>query len=1071
MSPIPVSKTKIILPRRRVGFLTRKRLLDLLFEALDKKLVLVSAPAGSGKSSLLIDLAHQSELPCCWLALDELDREPQRFIAYFIAAIAEQFNKFGGQSTSVLNEIKSFDTDMEGLVVTLVNEIYEHIQEHFIIVLDDLHLVEGVPHIQNFLNRFTLLVEENCHLIFSSRTLNSLPDLTLMVARGQVAGLSFSDLSFRVNEIQALLEQNNNLRISDDDAVKIMESTDGWITGLQFSGSHIFQDDKRLAIGSAGVGLFDYLGQQVLSRQPSDLQMFLLRTSLLEEFDVKLCQEVLADFYDEPQNWQVYINAAIQNNLFVLPLGDDGRWIRYHHLFRDFLQTHYKQAYPDEVAPLQARLGQAYEKLGEWEKAHYICRQLNDKTALAEMIERASVIMLQHAHHTFESWLDDLPPSMLRTRPGLLSIRGALAQLKGDINKGLKLFDQAEQAFRREKNASGLPLTLTRRATTYRFLGDYSASIRDADEVIELTEASDDLQFLYAEALRLKGLALYRLGDVRLAVVFLERSLNINVRLNDTSHIPVLLMEVGMAYREAGSYQEASAAYEQALKIWRQDGNLYWQANLLNNMGVMYHGNGEYEKAAQAFEEGLLCAQRSNYTRIEALISISLGDLYAEVEGFEAAYQNYRHADGITQTMDDRFLIHALGLSRVNLALLKEELESAQWLIETAGESIRSGNARFENGLLNLYHGRLFLMLADPAKALVSLKKAERSFVEDERELEGAICRVWLAAAHLQNGDQTAAAEKIMSVASGKIPNPVLIAVHQARAWLGVLQKDRDSARALGDLFSQAFRLGEKLPSIRRHLRRQAHVMQVPEPHISIQALGWAQVSVGSKLLTLSDWQTQSVRDLFFYFLRTTRPLTKEQIGETLWPDQYDTSKMKLRFKNEIYRLRRAVGQEVIQFEDVYYSFNRNLDYEYDVEAFEAYVARARSAQSSRERIEFYQKAVNLVHGPYLNDMYVDWVFPERERLSQMILNSFESLAELYLRQAQLEESLAICQRAIEYDLGFEPAYRISMLAYDRLDDKPAITRVHQACREACMQQFNLPPSRETDDLYHRLIK
>ena len=1070
MSTIPVSKTKIVLPRRRAGFLTRKRLLDLLFESLDKKLVLVSAPAGSGKTSLLIDLAHQSELPCCWLALDELDCDPQRFLTYFIAAIAETFERFGGQSMSMLNEVNSFDTDMEGLVVTLVNEIYEHIQEHFIIVLDDLHLVESSPHIQNFLNRFAQLVEGNCHLIFSSRTLNSLPDLTLMVARGQVTGISFSDLSFRVSEIQELLEQNNKLLISDDEARKIMESTEGWITGLQFSGSHVVQG-QQLASESVGVGLFDYLGQQILNRQPYELQMFMLRTSLLDEFDATLCQDVLAGFYQEPQDWHAFIYAIIQNNLFALPLGADGKWIRYHHLFRDFLQARYKQAYPNEIAPLYGRLSQAYEKLGEWEKAHYICSLLGDKTALAEMIERASVFMLRRAHLTLASWLDDLPPSILRTRPGLLSIRGALFQLKGDMPSALELFDQAEQLFRQEKNVFGLTLTLTRRATTLRFLGDYSASMRDADEAIELTETSDDLQLLFSEALRMKGLILYHLGNIRQAVVFLERSLNIIVRLNDTPHIPILLADLGMAYREAGDYKKASSAYERALKIWRQDGNLFWQANLLNNMGVLYHGEGRYEEAAQAFEEGLVCAQRSNYTRSEALISISLGDLYAEVEGFEAADQYYRHAAEIVQNLQDRFMTHALGLSQSNLALLKKDPESAQRQIEMVKDSIRSGNARFENGLLALFYGRLFLMMGVPAKALLNLEEAEQIFMEDERELETAISRVWLAAAHLQQGDRIASAKKIKSVGGVKTPNPVLIAVHQAQFWLEGLEKDRALMHSAGSLFTQALRLGEKLPSIRRFLRRQAHTMQVSAPHISIQAFGHAQVSVGGRLLTLSNWQTQSVRDLFFYFLGTQKPVTKEQIGEVLWPDQYDASKLKLRFKNDIYRLRRAVGQDVIRFGDIFYAFNRSLDYEYDVEAFETFIARAKSAQSPADQIELFQKAVNLFQGPYLPDVYLEWAFSERERLSQMALNAFESLAGLYLRWAQPDAALAVCQRAIELDPGFEPAYRISMLAHDRLNDKTSITRVYLACREACMKQFALPPSKETEDVYYNLIK
>lgn len=1072
MLSIPVSKTKIIPPRRRAELLTRKRLLDILFESLDKKLTLLSAPAGYGKTSLLIDLVNQSELPCCWLALDEMDREPQRFIAYLIAAMAEQFPDFGTQSMSMLGSLTSIEQEMEKMLVTLVNETYEQIHEHFILALDDFHLVDDVQPIQAFLNRFIQLVDENCHVIISSRKLTGLSDLPLMVAREQVSGLGFSELAFHPDEIQALLAQNNNLRITDDEARQMIEKTEGWITGLQFTGMGALCGDLIKPASNTGVGLSDFLGQQVLDRQPPALRDFLLRTSMLEEFDAPLCQAVLAPLYPEPQNWQSLISEVVQNNLFVLPVGSDGKWLRYHHLFRDFLRARFEQEHPEEVKPILFRMGQTYEALGEWEKAHYIYKQVNDSDLLAEMIERASTPMLQRAMVTLESWLNDLPASLLRTRPGLLSIRGAIVYMKGNLHEGLSLLDQAVQIFRLDNNVSGLTLTLVRRGIVHRFLGDYGASLRDANEVIELTEARDNLQLLYAEALRVKGLALYRLGQARQSVELLEQSLNLYIHLNETPSIPILYMDTGMVYQAVGNYAEAGVAYEKALQIWRREGTLSWQANLLNNLGVLRHFQGEYEKAALTFEEGLVCAQRSGYRRMEALIAIGLGDLYAELEDFFVAQRNYQHAHEIIREMDDRFLLFYLITAQAALALLQKKFEETLHAIIDAEGMIRSDGSLYEKGLLNLILGRLSLLEGNALKAVGELEEAERCFSEDGRKLEGDASRIWLAAAYHQAKNDIAVRQIVKNIAGGRgqITEGILVATHQASSLLDGLQRDAEVGRMVSDLLTRAGRLAAKMPAIRRQLHRTSHVIQIPNAQLIIRAFGQASVSVGGKLLTLSDWQTQSVRDLFFYFLTSSKPLTKEQVGAALWPDVDEPQKLKLRFKNVIYRLRRAVGQDVIIYEDVFYSFNRSLDFEYDVEAFEAFLARARSTDDLEGQIEFYQKAVDLVRGPFLEDIYADWVLLEREHLSQIYLATLLILAELFQKQAQPEQAVAACQRALEFDLAFEPAYAQSMQVYHRMGDRASVIRTYQACEETMQRQLGMPPSKETQDLYQRLI-
>lgn len=1072
MPPIPVSKTKIIPPRRRTELITRKRLLDMLFDALDKRLTLVSAPAGYGKTSLLIDLVHHSDLPCCWLALDDLDREPQRFVSYFIAALAERFPAFGSQSKGVLEGMNSFEQDMERLLVTLVNELYEQVKEHFVFILDDFHLLEEISPISEFINRFIHLVDDNCHLVISSRRLAILKDLPLFVAREQVSGLSFSDLAFKPEELQTLALQNSGKQLTDEEARRLIEESEGWITGLQFSDSDILRgNSKPSAFGSMG-NLFEYFGHQVLDHQSPELREFVLRTSLLEEFDASLCETVLSPLYSKPQDWQAWIKAISHNNLFTLPVGEEGRWLRYHHLFRDFIREQFERECPEEVSIILTRLQAAYEVMGEWGKAHHICRQRKDLNALASLIERASLSMLQSAHLTLESWLNELPPSLLRTRPGLISIRGAITYTKGDLQGGLALLLQAEQMFREQGNVHGLIVTLVRRGSAYRFIGDYEASLRDAEEVITLTESRDEWQMLHADALRLKGLALYRLGKADQAVPLLERALDL-CHLHDKANVPLLYLDTGMVYRAIGNFSEAQNAYEKALQIWRKEGNLYLQASLLNNLGFFYQSQGEYQKSALAYEEALICAQRIRDDRLTALVSIGFGDLYAELEDFEMAHQNYQNAAEILKNMNNRFLIHSLGLSRANAALLHEEDDAAQSAIEEVADSIRSGNSSFDNALLELVLGRQHLRNGDLNLSVREFSSAEKRFMDEGRVAEVSVSRIWLAAARHQSGESESAIETLGKIATnrGRIPHAALVAAHQAKDWLPDLQRNASGGRSLRDLFAQAERFGKNISFIRRQLRRQVQAIQTPTPRLEIEAFGQASVSINGKPLTLSDWQTQSVRELFFFFLSADKPLTREQVGEVLWPDLYDPPKLRLRFKNDMYRLRRAVGQDVVIFKENHYSFNRDLDYEYDVEAFEAFVKRAKTTTDSNEKIEQFRRAVELVRGPYFKDLYADWASNLREYLRQAHQDALVALAELYLKQGQPQAAVETSQLAIEMEPGDEAAYRISMQAFYRLGDRAAVTRCYQACREAVRRLVNLPLSKETEDLYRQIMK
>lgn len=1071
---IPITRTKVIVPRRRPDLLSRQRLLDLLNDLLDYKLIIVAAPAGYGKTSLLVDLAHHLDLPVSWYALDALDRDTQRFIAHFIASIAQRFPDFGHQSMAAL---QSPSLDLDHMVTTIVNEAYEHIREHFVMVLDDYHFVDDCPEINHFVNRFVQAVDENCHLVFASRTLLPLPDLPLMVARSQVAGLSFEELSFRPDEIQALVLQNHHLTMPASAAEELARETEGWITGLLLSTQTMWQGmtDRLRVARVSGVGLYDYLAQQVLDQQPAPIREFLLRTSLLEEFDAELCAKVLGPA-DEASggSWHHLIDTILRSNLFVLPVDDEATWVRYHHLFRDFLQARLARENPNEHVRILRSLAAIYAERCEWERARDLYRRLHDLEATADLIERAGPSMIQGGRLTaLETWLDALPAEAFATRPGLVSLRGIVAVMLGEVERGLTLLNQAVSAFQSSNDRPNLARTLVRRAVAHRFLGNYAASLEDADQTLALTEADETLRAIRAEALRAKGICHNLSGQLNEAIKWLEQSLGTYDALGEVQNVAIVLMELGIVHTTAGRYDSALAHYTRALEYWRKTENISWQANLLNNLGVLYHLKGDYERAGQTFEDALDHARRSGHSRIEAVTLASIGDLYSDLEAAAAALDAYRQAREIARQIDHHFLLFYLDLAEASLARARGDLDRANELLESTRKRVESTGSTYERGLYALESGRLALAESRIAEAITHLELAVDALQSDGQHVEAARALLFLAQARAAGDEQSAftTLESAFALA-GKLDSrhTLVVAGREVEGLLKDARRHPVIGREVSQLIKQIEQFEQEIPLLRRRLRGKAIAVPFAPPKLAIQAFGRAQVAVDGRVLTTADWQTQSARDLFFCLLAHPGGLTKEEVGAIFWPDD-SQAQLKLKFKNTIYRVRHALAQEAIQFDGERYCFNRDLDYESDVEAFREKLAQARTMIDPHKRATLYWAAVQLYKGPYLPEIDGEWVWTERERLWQAYVDVISKLAEHHLEMGEYEAALDVCRRALAEDPCLEEAHRLSMRAHAAMGNRAAIVRQFERCRQALLEEVNAPPSPQTETLYQTLIR
>ncbi len=1070
-----VTRTRILLPRRRAELLSRPRLLNGMLEMLDNKLIIIAAPAGYGKTSLLIDIAYQVEWPVCWYALDQLDQDVLRFAAHFIASLNLRFPKFGASSRAVLQNMTQERLNLDLLLSSIINDAYEHISEHFIIVLDDYHLVNESKLVNQFVSRFIQDVDENCHLMIASRTLISLPDMPLLVTRAQVGGLSFEELTFQPEEIRELLLQNQHLTISDATAAELARQTEGWVTGLLLSAQLLGQSPKeRQALNRvSGVGLYEYLTEQVFDRQPPTIQAFLLRTSLLDEFDADFCAEVINPALGIDEDWGELMANATRNNLFILPVEDERLWLRYHHLFSEFLQNRIQRERPDEAQKILLSLAQVYTRHRQWDQVYRLYQRLGRQDAIVSLLEEIGQSLVAGGQlDTLSTWLGAIPEKTINDHPFLLAVQGSVTAMRGDTRQAQALLNLAISSLSQTNHTQHLASSLIWRSTNHRLMGEYSEALADSEEALWLAGKNPDMESVRAEACKVKGAALFQQGQLKEALHWLAQSESAYRSLEDGNNSAKLLLEIGVVNKASGNLVAAEQAYGRALDHWEKTNNSAWQANLLNNLGVLQHLRGDYVTAASNFERAIQHSKIASYPRLEAFSLTSIGDLYRDLEAPQEASEAYRQAWQIAQHIKDRYLQFYLNLVQGRLAAGQKDLHQAAELFEAAGQMADESGSQGEQNLYRLEFAVFNLSRLEYQDAARNLESALNYFTEEGQQAEAgrAILYLGLACANTRDTERAARYFKSLSnlLSMPERCPPLVAAGREFKAPLSALKQRAEFAPAIGELLAQIDLFERNLPGLRNQVRRRASVVPFAPPRLVINALGKMEVKINEHPVSSAVWQTQTARDLFFFILDHPEGLTKEAIGATFWPDS-SMSELKLRFKNVVYRLRRAAGRDAILFDDEIYRFNIATDYEYDVEAFLKEIKLSQQAEENEKKIEHGKAAIALYRGPYLPDINETWVVAERERLHQVYVDALLRLANLYLESGQHEAALETCQVALWQDRCLEAAHRLAMRVHAARGNRAAVVRQYEFCKQVLRDEYNSTPSPQTEQLFETL--
>lgn len=1023
---------KILVPQRPSYLVARSRLTERLGTISERKLLTLTAPAGYGKTSLLLDFVHSTTtLPICWYTLDRFDEDPWVFLSYLTATVEQRFT--GATAATAALFASRGQSSWSTVVNALLRDIYA-VGQDFVLVIDDWHLVDHIVEISELMAN-VLLRCPNCHLILASRIYPSLPDIMLLAARRQMVGLDEDVLRFTPPEVAAVLNTEYHAVCTLEQATALAEQSNGWITGILLS----FQTTGGTGTTPSGKiaerQVYRFLAEQVFDQQPQAVRDFMLDSSLLDELATERCDAIF-----ERNDSAQLLDQLLRQHVFITEINPGV--LRYHPLFREFLLEQYRLVRPQRYRETTQRVARAYMAQEQWSQAFDLCVAAGELKMAQEVVGAGGEQVYTSGRlETLERWFAALPLDDLNAP--LLCLKARVLLARGKQHEAQVLAELAERRMCPDEE----PIVLLVQSQIARVTGRYDAALKSGQRALEL--APDDP--LKAQALNILGICHQRLGHFTQAIRALNDALDIERRRGDLFAIALIQHDLGICHEEAGSLHTAEEYYSQADAYWAIIGNIGRRTLSLNSKGVVQHLAGNYRQAHATLTQALHHAQEAAALNYQALTLTSLGDLYSDLQLWTQARQAYEDARRIGGTA---FLKDYLELAHLRLLLRQRQYDLASRALEQLPETTVARNPH----ALLLLRGSIACGLNLREQALILAHRAVAALEQNSSLKELSLA--YLLQAHvaaLPPADPSVlvtALEQACQTAErlGYDAFLVIEALHMS----GLVRRAQTAGWARA---TEWFQHHQDILLAARMIGQNDQ-----RPVLIVRTLGVDRVTLNGEHVELG-WLR--AREVLYYLLAHPEGATPEMLREAIWPD-LGAERSKGALKTAIYQLREALPREliVLQGRQIYRLNTEVAHIDYDVARFLELI------DTRADDLEALLEAVDLYNGSYLPLSDNPWSSSLRTYLEQRHLQALRSIAEHHLRQRVPTDALAFYRRILALDPLDESAHLGVMRCHTLLGNRAAAIEQYRTLRRTLDQELGLEPdsASEVEQLYYTIL-